>query len=264
MAEFDKPLFLVSPPMKGDRVKDAQFLLAHNRQGQNFRPGVADGTYGAQSAGATHRAKYWCGYPTADINNHFGQQLYSYLLGMEHKGWAPLPTAFKRRRTQRLKEQKPKAKVAALGLALADARSGIHESPAGSNLQMYGAWYYMNGVAWCMISASFWMVHAGVPGFVRGSHFSYVPNLVDTARMGQNHLALTRFPEPGDLVSYTINGVPNEHVEVFDKWEKQGESFWAVGGNTDNHRDNVNANGGAVVHQIRYTGMVTHFVRVGI
>jgi hypothetical protein len=262
MAEFTKPLRLTTPPERTARVKDAQYLLTTNRHGQNYHPGVADGAWGAQSAGAARRAKYWLGYPTNGIDNKFGQQLYSYLLGMEHKGWAPLPTDYRNRREARIAAIRKTGKQEALNMALQDAIKGIHESPPDSNNNMYGQWYGLNYQPWCAMACTYWYVHAGVTGWARGSRWSYVPALVDVARYGAWHLALTRYPEPGDAVSYTTNEGPNEHIEMFENWVEQGSSFYAVGGNTSKI-GSVDPNGGMVARNLRYTNWVTHFIRVG-
>jgi hypothetical protein len=48
-------------------------------------------------------------------------------------------------------------------LAKARADLGIHESPDGSNRTAIGSWFGWNGVAWCAMSVSKWLITSGFP-----------------------------------------------------------------------------------------------------
>ena len=105
MAEpYENPLVLTTPHMRGTRVKNAQWLLAgHNVFHDNDSPihtyyGRIDGVYGESSAGATKRAKFWLGYPTSQIDGHFGTFIYNLLHGDSH-----LSAEYAERRQRRLK-----------------------------------------------------------------------------------------------------------------------------------------------------------------
>jgi hypothetical protein len=92
-----KNLHLTEKPyMKGDRVKEAQNLLAHNKYGK-FYAAAVDGQFGPLSDSATKLAKRDLGYAKKDINGTFGPHLYGYLKGTEK-----LPLANQIRRKARL------------------------------------------------------------------------------------------------------------------------------------------------------------------
>jgi hypothetical protein len=150
-------------------------------------------------------------------------------------------------------------------LSLAKGQLGIAESPAGSNLQKYGAWYGMNGVPWCAIFTSWAYVQAAegreTPSFAQGSRYSYVPYIVGDARAGLHELRTVDDPLPGDLVCYDFGGDGvYDHVGLFDHWTGSN-SFEAVEGNTSPQND---VNGGEVMRRSRSrTAQVTTFVRAG-
>jgi lysozyme family protein len=99
-------LQLANPHLKGAEVEAAQKLLQKNAFG-SFNPGGVDGEYGELTAGAVMRAKWELGYPQKDATNSvFGPQLKAILAGKK-----PLPAAFKKRRTQRLREGKSEAGI---------------------------------------------------------------------------------------------------------------------------------------------------------
>lgn len=258
--EFSKALILTSPPEKSDRVGDVQYLLSGNNIfKQNFHPGPLDKQMGKQVDGSIRRCKYFLGYPNSKVNGAFGQTLYLYLLGKQK-----LPLANRLRRKQRLSQAAKvvSGKKQALQAALNDATKAIHEYPVGSNLNQYGAWYGFNGVAWCCEAITYWLVTNGNKWWTKGSFASYVGSVVDAARAGQRHLALTSDPEPGDAVIYEND----RHIEFFVQWiDRPAGSFVAVGGNTSGQDGSYN-NGGEVAKNTRYTKgnfPVTQFVRIG-
>jgi len=261
MAEFGIPLVLTSPPVTGQKVKDAQTLLhGANTFKENYHPGAIDSVMGPQTAGAIYRAKWFLGYPRRHVNRSMGETLYDYLNGKKK-----LPVLNRWRRKVRLKRAKKieTGKIKAVEAAIADAAIPVKEYPPGSNLQKYGAWYGYNGVAWCCIAISYWLNHAGNKNWVAGSFASYVGTVVNAAQTGSHHLALTSSPQKGDLAIY--NHV--DHIEFFVEWIDQANGvFKAVGGNTSASNGSYN-NGGEVAVNTRYVHdagfPVTNFVRVG-
>jgi len=242
-------LRLTTPHMKGQKVKDAQYLMKGNNQLKGlatYKDGDIDGDYGPLTAQATSRAKYWLGYPARACDQNFGQVVYEYLTGKRK-----LPTEYAAMRAQRLSTAETPGSRA---LAVARTQLGTEESPRGSNMQKYGAWYRMNGVPWCAIFCSWDFRQSGYSRF----RYSYVPAVHYDAVLARNKLIVVRSPKPGDLVTYTIHGVRDAHIAFFDGWEQTGVSFYDLGGNTG---PSDISNGGAVMRQLRQMSMVTAFVR---
>ena len=258
MVEFDysHPLALTTPHARGPRVRKAQDLLAgHNAWHDNSAPirtytGRLDSEYGPATASATKRAKYWLGYPTAECDRIFGELVYNLL-----NGKSSLSAEYAERRKKRLAEAAKPASIKLAALKKAESYIGTKESPFGSNMQMFGSWYGMNGVPWCAIFASYCISHAGRPW-----KYSYVPRIVDDARRGRGGMGLSFSPTPGDLVAYTIHGSVDCHVAFFHHWaDEKHHSFYDLGGNTGS----VNfSNGGEVLKQVRTIDLVSHFVRL--
>ena len=250
MAQYDVPLELTTPHMVGQKVKDAQWLMAgHSKIAglATYKDGAIDGDYGPLTAQATERAKYWCGYATKSIDRSFGQALYEILTGTRK-----LTSSQVLVRKQRLDAvaQNPGQKA----LAKAIGELGVKESPPGSNRQKYGAWYSMNGVPWCSIFCSWAFAQSGYTTF----RYSYVPFVHGNAIANRNKLSVVRSPRPGDLVCFTFAGVRDAHIGLFEKWLQQGSSFSSVEGNTASGND---ANGGQVQRRNRAVSLVSAFVR---
>jgi hypothetical protein len=245
--------------MRGQRVKDAQWLLAgHNRFDglAPYKDGKIDGAYGELSALATRRAKFWIGYPEDGINGVFGQTLYEYLR-KEH--WRPLPKAYRDRRAARLKAAAKTPGQKALDQAI--RHLGEHESPWGSNRTPFGAQYGMNGVAWCAIFESC-MFHDSGYVYANGRwrfRYSYVPTIWDDAVHGRNNLRRVWTPRPGDIACFDLHGEDLAHT-AFVRVPPKGGYFTDLGGNTG--PTNI-SNGGAVMSQRRPTSIVHGWVRVG-
>jgi len=157
----------------------------------------------------------------------------------------------------------PPPKLTKRQMALASAQTfiGTKESPYGSNRQLFGAWYYMNGVAWCAIFASYcFVVGAGdTRTFKRGARYSYCPTIAYEATKRMNGLSLTSAPIPGDLVLYDWDGGGFDHVGIFESGNSQ--KWTAVEGNTSGRSF---SNGGTVARCVRYrsTPRYVAFVRV--
>jgi len=237
--------------MRGPKVKDAQWLMQGNNKFKGlatYKDGKLDSEYGPLTAQAVQRTKYWLGYPASAIDQVFGQVLYEYLLPSSER---MLPADYKQRRAKRIASATPGKNA----LAKAISQIGVEESPRGSNMQQYGKWYHMNGVAWCAIFETWCFAHSGYKRF----RYSYVPNIHSDAKFNRNHLMIVRSPEPGDIACYTILGHEDAHTAFFEKWISPGRSFYDVGGNTG---PSDISNGGAVMRQKRQMSMVNVFVRV--
>jgi CHAP domain len=248
--QYEIPLTLTTPHMHGQKVKDAQWLMAgHNKISglATYKDGAVDGDYGTLTAQATFRTKYWLGYPEKEINRSFGQTVYELL-----NGTLKLNEDNLRRRKQRLEAQTVET-VGQKALATAIPEIGNHESPSGSNMNKYGSWYGMNGVPWCAIFVSWCFGHSGNTRF----RYSYVPAVHNDARYCRNHLCVVRSPKPGDLACFNF-GNYDGHIEFFEKW-LTSNTFLSVGGNTGSASYN---NGGEVLRSTRYTSNVDAFVRV--
>lgn len=254
--QYSDPLILTSPLISGQRVRDAQWLLAGHNVFQSEKypvitlTGRIDGKYGPVSAGATKESKVELGYPDDAVDLVFGQVLYEYLTGTQK-----LPADYLSRRASRVMVT---TKTKCLNIALAE--SGNKESPFGSNRTKYGEWYEFNGVPWCAIFVS-WCINNAL-GTLQHPRwkYSYVPSIIDAAYSGRDFLSITHAPQPGDLVSYTLHGEPNAHVEFY-KRDLGGGRFEAIGGNTGPISF---SNGGEVAQSIRYDYQVTHYVRLSL
>lgn len=258
MAEFDHALILTTPPITGQRVKDAQWLLSgHNVFSKDAHPiapfkDVIDGVYGPKTAAASKLAKYQLGYPSDNVDSSFGQILYNLLTGKTE-----LPIDYAHRRQERIAFKSLPEKAVDYALS----QVGYHESPYGSNLQKYGQWYGFNGVPWCAIFVSYclWAVGYKTPQHTTWK-YSYVPFISDGARNGTYGMRFTSNPRKGDLVCYTVHGVRNAHVGFFHSWNVSGKTFYDVAGNTSHTNQ---ANGGEVAKSLYDINHVTSFVRLG-
>jgi hypothetical protein len=145
----------------------------------------------------------------------------------------------------------------------AKTQLGKKESPMRSNMQEYGEWYGMNGVPWCAIFAT-WSDQLGAKpskSFVRSSRYSYVPSILNDARMGRHGLSLTSSPKPGDLVCYDWGSDGEyDHIGIVLSTPNSSGVFEAIEGNTSTSND---SNGGQVMQRTRNRfNQRTVFVRV--
>ena len=248
--QYDQPLQLTTPHMVGQKVKDAQWLMAGHSKIQGlatYKDGAVDGDYGPLTAQATYKAKYWCGYSDKALDKSFGQTLYEYL-----NGTLKLPADYLARRKTRLDAVAKNAGQKALDMALTQLET--KESPPGSNMQKYGLWYGMNGVPWCAIFVSWSFAHSGYTMF----RYAYVPFVHNDAVACRNRLSVVRSPRPGDAVCFNWGSNRDAHIGLFEKWIT-GITFQTVEGNTGSASFN---NGGAVERGTRYISQVSAFVRV--
>lgn len=146
-------------------------------------------------------------------------------------------------------------------LQKAQSQIGVKESPPNSNETKYTDWYGMIG-PWCAMFIT-WCDQTGerpTKSFVRGSRYSYVPYIINDARLGKYGLSITSSPKPGDMVCYDWSRDGEyDHVGVFENWVS-GRVFEAVEGNTSLSNQ---SNGGEVMRRQRdAAAQGTIFVRV--
>lgn len=250
-----RTLILATPEKRGADVHTAQTRLSgSNVFRTNFKPGPVDSVFGETTARAAKRAKYWLGYSPDRILPMYGLMIDQFLSGK-----TKLPPAYAARRNARIEESKLKP-LREKALARAVTQIGVKESPTGSNNVLYGRWYGANEQAWCAMFCTWCYVLEGSKiAFVRGNRYAYVPYIVNNARAGVYHAAVTHTPLPGDLVCFDwqSDGVA-DHVGIFEKWLANG-MFQTVEGNTS---INNNSNGGQVMRRERYSSTVKAFVHV--
>jgi hypothetical protein len=120
---------------------------------------------------------------------------------------------------------------------------GTKEDPAGSNRQMFGAWYGMNGVFWCAEYVSYVLYLLGFrfAGATTKKGWSYVPSIVD---WGKKYKRISRTPHFGDVACY-LNG--DEHHTGFVFGLRKGEFLLHSG----NSGPSSLSNGGMVYEEWR-------------
>lgn len=143
----------------------------------------------------------------------------------------------------------------------AAAENGTKESPAGTNLTRYGAWYNLNGVPWCAIFVSWVYDKARHPlgkiDSLKGYH--YCPSAYNYWKRNNN---ITASPQPGDIVLFDWNGDgTSDHTGIFVKWIVEGKTFTSWEGNTSVGND---SDGGQVMLRTRNCSTVKAFVNTGL
>jgi hypothetical protein len=237
--------------MRGDNVKKLQTELKKRK----WLQGPVDGVFGPDTARSVYRAKYWLGYAEQNLDQVAGDLLMNFLTGKQKTSAAMKSRVEKRNKAA---ETQP-ARIKMINEAR--RHIGTKENPPYSNKVLFSTWYGMIG-PWCAMFVTYCGVKTGVPQFVRGSRWAYVPYIVNDARAGRNGLAVTYKPLEGDLVCYDWDhdGIA-DHVGFFEKWISPGNQFAAVEGNT---AVGNNSNGGEVMRRTdRYKSNVQAFVHVG-
>lgn len=163
-------------------------------------------------------------------------------------------------------ECRDRASTAKRALAYAKQDIGYTEDPPGSNMTKFGAEWDQNGVAWCGMAVASWWRRAGFRvNRELALQIDYVPVLVGLAQQFKHGLFIVgkRRVAEGDAVALNFPGGESaDHVEMFDRWiDKRRGDFATVGGNTS--KAGSQSNGGMVCAQIRNTGQVVAFVRIG-
>ena len=253
MTPIDYTLGVTSPLMSGPRVLAAQRVLnGNNVFGTDYLYGPVDGQFGELTGRACIRAKYWLGYPTAELTATYGVHLDAFLHGLQR------PDAAMLRRTKIREEREQKIPVRVKALNEARSHLGYRENPAGSNRTRFGKWYGLDGNPWCAMFVTWCYVQAGSTAFVRGSRYAYGPYVVQDARAGRYGLSVTQSPRQGDMVCYDWDGGVADHIGLF--LTGTAMSFDAIEGNTAVGND---SNGGQVMRRERHGRQVECFVRVG-
>jgi len=143
-------------------------------------------------------------------------------------------------------------------ISIATKELGYKESPPNSNLNKYGEWYGLNGVAWCAIFVSWVYDQAGVPlGNVdRPNGYQYCPSAL---AFWKRHDNVTVQPAMGDIVLFDWNGDNRaDHTGIFKRWiDSEKKSFECIEGNTS---PSNNSNGGEVMLRVRKISQVAAFV----
>ena len=160
--------------------------------------------------------------------------------------------------------------IAARAVETARKQVGYHESPPGSNMNKFGAYWDENGVSWCGLFVAWAWEQAGFKiSKALALQIDYVPQLVSYATQKQHGLSLVGKDkvEKGDAVAFDWPNGPKaakgdgtaDHVELFDAWINKAQGiFRTVGGNTGAVDK---SNGGAVLENVRYLSNVQHFIR---
>lgn len=252
-----KTLALTSPLMRGPDVVAAQtMLLSGGILNTDLLRGAVDGEFGPVSARASVRAKYWLGYPEAELQPIYGDKLHGLLAGK--KTW---PATYKTRAAARRKAA-AQTPMRVKALKWLTAKIGEKEDPPRSNrITWASVWYGIIG-PWCAMAVTRAYVEAGSKAFVKGSRYAYCPFIYHDARYGLNGLQIVTDPEPGDLALYDWEGGGvADHVGLFEAWVDRTDGiFHAIEGNTAVGND---SNGGEVMRRSRTRRQVQAFVRVG-
>jgi hypothetical protein len=97
---------------------------------------------------------------------------------------------------------------------------------------------------------------------LRGSRYSFCPNVVADARAGQDglHVVERRLVRPGMLALFDWGGDGvSDHIEIVLDPPDDGSVFIDVGGNTSGSQAGSQWNGGGVYRRTRYTSDVVCF-----
>lgn len=143
-------------------------------------------------------------------------------------------------------------------IEVATKELGTKESPSNSNKNKYGAWYGLNGYAWCAMFVSWVYDKAGTPlGHVDDAKgFRYCPSAYNHWKATNE---ITSKPTMGDIVLYSMGGKRPDHTGIFLRWTNAAKTkFQAIEGNTSMSSQ---ANGGMVMKRDRSKNLVVAFVK---
>ena len=239
-----KFLQVTSPLMRGPEVLAVQQKLT----ALGYDPGVLDGAYGPTTAAAVTAFQK---ASKIEVDGVVG------------------PETRKTLTAAKPQTAKPHAKTGStLGQkALAEALKliGTTEKPSGSNRNVFGVWFGINGVPWCNIFVSYcFSVGAGytiAKGFggagCAANGCCYVPTT--EAWLKATGMWLGRVdPQPGDIAIYNWDGGLPDHIGIVEAY-LGGGNFNAIEGNTSVGND---SNGGEVMRRERRVTQVSGFGRV--
>lgn len=130
-------------------------------------------------------------------------------------------------------------------LAVARQQLGYTELPAGSNRTKFGAWYGMDGSAWCAMFLSWCAANSENTAYV--PRFAYCPA---GAAWFQQRSAWTRSPVVGSIAFYDTAGLGRvSHVGLVEAVGSDGR-WYSIEGNTSAAGGRT---GGEVRRQLRST-----------
>lgn len=134
-------------------------------------------------------------------------------------------------------------------LAKGWSQLGTSESPKFSNIQPYGAWYGMNGVAWCAMFVSWCFWHGGspLPPIRTSKGFAYCPDVEGWARANGRW---KETGERGDIIVFKF-GFRADHVGIVLGRLSDGR-YHTLEGNTD---ESGSRTGGKVMEKYRRSGI---------
>ena len=137
-------------------------------------------------------------------------------------------------------------------LSIAKKEIGYKESPANSNKTKFGAWYGLDGYAWCVMFVQ-WVFHQG--GVSLPIKTASCTQLMTAAK--SSRVWVTSGYQPGDVVIYDWGGdkVP-DHCGIVES--VSGSSVVAIEGNTSVGND---SDGGEVMRRTRSTSQILGAVR---
>ena len=128
---------------------------------------------------------------------------------------------------------------------------GTVENPKNSNKTKYGAWFGLDGNAWCAMFVSWVYAQANMQlpkiGFKKG----FAGCQTGYAYFKENKW-ITKSPKPGDIVLFDWNNDKRyDHTGIFVKWIDQSKgTFQTIEGNTSLTNQ---SNGGEVMIRTRST-----------
>lgn len=233
--------------MRGPDVLDLQEQLAR----LGLSPGPLDGAYGASTAAAVQELQALHGL---GVDGIAGSQTLAALRAAASPAPGSPPPA------------RLSSPIGREALVEAARHLGLEESPPGSNRTVFGAWYGIDGVAWCNIFVSYcFKVGAGYTlcdgfkgaGTMAGKGCAYVPTTSAWLRATGLWVGRTQ-PAPGDIAIFNWDGGLPDHIGIVEG-DAGGGQFTTIEGNTAVGND---SNGGAVMRRQRHVVQVDGFGRI--
>lgn len=251
---MSRTLAVTTPLMHGPDVRLTQELLnGRNIFEHDYLAGRVDGIFGPESGRGAYRAKYWLGYPDAELKHTAGDMLRNLLSGKTE-----LPATYKRRRTIRLRAQQQKP-LREKALEIAGRDVGKVENPKDSNKISYTARWGVIG-PYCNMAVSIWYIAAGSKAFTIGDDYAYVPYMLADAYRGHNNLALIRVPKLGDIfcADWDDDGIA-DHTGLVRGPILPNGNFQTREANTTAGPGGNQSDGGGVYDRVRNIGDVAKY-----